>query len=127
MLCQFSFRPEDGRHRATCVHCGRTALVRSRRVYAACRAAADPLTPEQLAAIVESGAEPDGFRPVKLGDLAERCLRFVGLTKRRWRRWTRSETCGCSSRQARMNAWGDRAQRRIRDALLAVKRFYLSA
>lgn len=129
MLCQFTFRESGaaGRWQATCVHCGRTALVRSRRVYAACHATTERLTNEQLAAIVSSGAEPDGWRPVRVGDLVESGLRRLGITKRRWRRWTGAKRCGCSKRQSWLNVWGDIVQRRIRGALIAAKQFYLPA
>lgn len=125
MLCDFLFEPDGDRLRATCARCGRVARVKSRKVYAACRAAAEPLTRQQLAEIVSSGAEPDGWRPAKIGDLVERGLAAIGITEERVSRWTRARECGCSARKSALNAWGERQQRRIREAAKAAARMYL--
>jgi len=45
-----------------------------------------------------------------IGDIAERCLRFVGLTKDRFQAAIGKQDCGCSKRQAAMNEWGYRWQ-----------------
>lgn len=125
MMCDFVFEADGDRLRATCGRCGRVVRVKSRRVYAACRAAEEPLSPEQLAAIVESGADPDGWKPAKIGDLVERGLAAVGVTKERVRRWTGGWDCGCSGRQSALNVYGERLQRRIRRAAKAVASVYL--
>jgi hypothetical protein len=47
-----------------------------------------------------------------LGDIAERCLRFFGITKDRVQAVTGKKDCGCAKRQAAMNEWGRRWQHR---------------
>ena len=125
MLCDFVFDPDGDRLRATCARCGRVARVKSRRVYAACRAAAEPITQKQLADIASSGADPDGWKPAQLGDIVERGLKAIGITEQRVSRWTRARECGCSARRSALNAWGERQQRKIREAAKAVARAYL--
>ena len=98
-LCKF-----DNRRR--CVHCG----YRARRLptFRECR------PPPQA-----------GFRPVQIGDLVERVLTAVGVTKERVERWTRTAGkpggCGCDKRRRWMNDWGNRVQyaawRRVRKVL----------
>jgi hypothetical protein len=124
MLCDFLFEHDGDRLRATCARCGRVARVKSRRVYAACRASAQPISRQQLADIVSSGADPDGWKPAKIGDLLERGLKAVGITEARVTRWTRARECGCSARRSALNAWGERQQRRIRKAAKAVAQAY---
>lgn len=125
MLCDFLFEPDGDRLRATCARCGRVARVKSRRAYAACRAAAKPITNHELAAIVGGGADPDGWRPAQIGDLLGRGLRAVGVTEERVKRWTRARECGCSARRSALNAWGVRQQRRIRSVAKQVAAAYL--
>lgn len=48
-----------------------------------------------------------------VGDIAERGLRFFGITKQRVQAVTGSEDCGCAKRQAAMNEWGYRWQHRL--------------
>jgi len=50
---------------------------------------------------------------IALGDIAERCLRFFGITKERVQAVTGKEDCGCAKRQAAMNHWGYRWQSRL--------------
>lgn len=125
MLCDFIFEPNGDRLLATCARCGRTARVKTRKVYAACRAAATPISDEELSAIVESGADPDGWKPAQIGDMVERGLKAIGITEERIKRWTGARECGCSRRRSAMNFHGDRLQRRIRDAAKAVREMYL--
>lgn len=125
MLCDFVFDADGDRLRATCARCGRVVRVKSRRVFAACRAAEVPLTAEQLAAVVKSGAEPDGWRPWPIGDAVQRGLAAVGITEERVRRITGWMDCGCSARAAALNHYGERLQRRIRWAAKAAAGFYL--
>lgn len=125
MICDFVFDRDGDRWLATCARCGRRARVKSRRVYAACRANAKPITPGELSAIVASGADPDGWKPAPLGDLVERGLQAVGITEERVRRWTGAKDCGCSRRKSALNATGDTIQRRIRAAAKAVAEAYL--
>lgn len=125
MLCDFLFDQDGDRLRATCSRCGRVALVKSRRVYAACRAVAKPITPHELAAVVSSNADPDGWKPAQLGDLVERGLKALGITEERVRRWTGARECGCSQRRSALNARGERLQRRIREAAKTVAKTYL--
>jgi hypothetical protein len=48
-----------------------------------------------------------------LGDMAEQCLRFFGVTKERVQGITGRKDCGCAKRQAAMNEWGYRLQERL--------------
>lgn len=125
MLCDFVFEPDGDRLLATCARCGRVARVKSRKVYAACRAAAEPLTNSQLAEVVSTGADPDGWRPAQVGDFVARSLAAVGITEERVSRWTRARECGCSARRSALNVWGERQQRRIRRAVKAAAKMYL--
>jgi hypothetical protein len=125
MLCDFVFDADGDRLRATCARCGRVVRVKSRRVFAACRAAEVPLTAEQLAAVVKSGAEPDGWRPWPIGDAVQRGLAAVGITEERIQRMIGGRDCGCGARAAALNAYGERLQRRIRGAAKAVAGFYI--
>jgi len=69
------------------------------------------------------------WRPVPIGDLVERGLTAIGVTKERVEQWTRTEGkpggCGCADRQRWLNEVGDRVQIHAREALLAAKRFYV--
>lgn len=125
MLCDFVFDPDGDRLKATCARCGRVARVKSRRVYAACRAAEVPLTPNELAAIVSGGADPDGWKPLPLGDMVQRGLTSIGITEERIKRWTGMKDCGCNARKSALNVYGDRMQRVARDLAKAAGRFYL--
>lgn len=125
MLCDFVFDPDGDRLRATCGRCGRVVRVKTRRVFASCRAAEVPLTPQQLADLVKSGAEPDGWRPWQIGTAVQAGLAAVGITEQRVRRITGWIDCGCRARAAALNAYGEHVQRRIRRAALAVASFYL--
>lgn len=124
-LCEFVFEDDGDRLRATCARCGRVARVKSRRAYAACRAVEPQLTAEEVAAIVESGADPDGWRPAMIGDLVERGLTAIGITEERVKRWTGAKDCRCQQRKSAINAYGDRVQRSIRETAKAVKAMYL--
>lgn len=50
---------------------------------------------------------------IALGHIAERCLRFFGITKERVQAVTGKADCGCAKRQAAMNDWGYRWQYRM--------------
>lgn len=67
--------------------------------------------------------------PVAVGDLVERGLTAVGITKERIEKLTRSEGkpggCGCGARKKWLNEVGYKAQHAIRDGYKAVERFYL--
>ena len=54
-----------------------------------------------------------------LGDITERSLTSVGITKDRVQAVTGKKDCGCRKRQEAMNAWGYRWQ----DRLLAPYRY----
>lgn len=124
MLCDFVFDADGDRLKATCARCGRVARVKSRRVYAACRAAEVPLTPNQLAEIVNSGADPDGWKPLPIGNLVQRGLQSIGITDDVVKRLTGWKDCGCSARKSALNVYGDRVQRVVRDVAKTAKRFY---
>ena len=69
------------------------------------------------------------WRPIAIGDLVERGLTAIGITKERVEKITRTEGkpggCGCGARQKWLNDVGFKAQYAIRDSYKAVERFYL--
>jgi hypothetical protein len=69
------------------------------------------------------------WKPIAVGDLVERGLTAVGITKERVEQLTRTEGkpggCGCGARQKWLNDVGYKAQYAIRDGYRAVQRFYL--
>lgn len=69
------------------------------------------------------------WKPIAIGDLVERGLTAVGITKERVEQLTRTEGkpggCGCGARQKWLNDVGYKAQYAIRDGYRAVQRFYL--
>jgi hypothetical protein len=71
----------------------------------------------------------DEWRPVPIGDLVERGLTAIGITKERVEKLTRTEGkpggCGCEGRKRWLNETGNRVQVKARNALLAAKRFYV--
>lgn len=94
----------------TCPHCGYKA--KRLPTYRECRP-----VPEQQ------------WQPIAVGDLVERGLTAIGITKERVEAFTRTEGqpggCGCGSRQKWLNEKGFEVQRAIRDGYKAVERFYL--
>ena len=48
-----------------------------------------------------------------IGDIAERCLQFCGITKERVQAVTKKKDCGCAKRQSAMNEWGFQWQYRL--------------
>jgi hypothetical protein len=69
------------------------------------------------------------WRPIPIGDLVEKGLTALGITKERVEKLTRTEGkpggCGCPGRQKWLNELGNRVQTDARNALLAAKRFYV--
>jgi len=69
------------------------------------------------------------WRPVAIGDLVEKGLTAIGITKERVEAVTRTEGkpggCGCAGRQKWLNEAGDRLQYSARAALVAAKKFYV--
>ena len=69
------------------------------------------------------------WQPIPLGDITERLLISIGLTKERVEEWTRTKDkpggCGCSGRQKLLNEWGNKIQYGARDAARAAEKFYL--
>lgn len=63
-----------------------------------------------------------------VGDLVEKWLTRVGITKERVERWTRTagtpEGCGCEARKRWLNEVGNRVQRAVRRKLEAAHHFY---
>lgn len=61
------------------------------------------------------------WQPVMVGDMVERVLTAVGITKERVERLTRTEGkpggCGCGARKRWLNEAGVRAQVAVRDAV----------
>ena len=64
-----------------------------------------------------------------VGDLVEKALTAVGITKPLVEKLTRTEGkpggCGCAGRQKWMNAKGVEIQKQAQAGILAVRRFYL--
>jgi hypothetical protein len=50
---------------------------------------------------------------IALGDITEKALTSVGITKDRVQAVTGKKDCGCQERQEAMNAWGYRWQGRL--------------
>ncbi len=69
------------------------------------------------------------WRPVPIGDLVEKGLTALGITKERVERLTRTEGkpggCGCEGRKQWLNEAGNRVQIKARNALIAAKKFYV--
>jgi hypothetical protein len=69
------------------------------------------------------------WRPVPIGDLVERGLTAIGITKERVEALTRTAGkpggCGCAGRQKWLNELGNRVQTDARNAMIAAKRFYV--
>lgn len=103
-LCDFN-NPEQ-----TCPTCGYVA--KRLPTYRECRP-----VPEQ------------SWKPIPIGDLVERGLTALGITKERVERLTRTEGkpggCGCQQRQKWLNEVGDKVQTDARNALIAAKKFYV--
>jgi len=95
----------------TCVRCGYVA--KSLPTFRACK----PPPP------------PPPWQPIAIGDVVERWLTRIGITRERVERWTRTAGkpggCGCEARKRWLNDRGFRVQRAIRSGYLAVQRFYL--
>jgi hypothetical protein len=69
------------------------------------------------------------WRPIAIGDVVERWLTRIGITRERVERWTRTAGkgggCGCEARKRWLNDVGFWVQWRIRSGYFAVQRFYL--
>lgn len=68
------------------------------------------------------------WKPVMVGDLVEKALTSVGITKERVERLTRTDGkpggCGCGARQKWLNEAGAAVQYAVRDAGKAAAKFY---
>lgn len=71
---------------------------------------------------------PKVWKPIMVGDLVEKALTSVGITKERVEKLTRTEGqpggCGCGARKKWLNEQGVRVQKAVRDASMAAKNFY---
>lgn len=71
----------------------------------------------------------DTWRPIMVGDLVEKALTTVGITKSLVQKVTRTEGkpggCGCAKRQKWLNDAGVKVQVAARSALLKAKAHYL--
>jgi hypothetical protein len=61
---------------------------------------------------------------VAVGDLVERMLTGVGISKERVQQWLRVKDCGCAKRQKWLNQWGYKQQDRIERLLNKAARWY---
>lgn len=68
------------------------------------------------------------WKPIMVGDIVEKALTSVGITKERVERLTRTEGkpggCGCGARKKWLNEAGAHVQYAVRDAGKAAARFY---
>lgn len=68
------------------------------------------------------------WRPIMVGDLVEKALTSIGITKDRVERLTRTAGkpggCGCAQRQKWLNDYGVRVQRQLRKGFESVRRVY---
>lgn len=71
---------------------------------------------------------PKPWRPILVGDLVERWLKSLGVTKERVERWTRTADkpggCGCGARKRWLNDAGIAVQAAGRRLLLMWRRAY---
>lgn len=71
------------------------------------------------------------WQPIQVGDIVERWLIAIGVTRERVEKWTRTEGkpggCGCDARKRRLNELGEKVQRAIRVAILGIRRMYFQA
>jgi hypothetical protein len=69
------------------------------------------------------------WRPIPIGDLVEKGLTAIGITKERVERLTRAAGkpggCGCAQRQKWLNEVGNKVQIKARNALVAARKMYL--
>lgn len=69
------------------------------------------------------------WKPIPIGDLVERGLTAIGITKERVEKLTRTEGkpggCGCAGRQRWLNEVGNKVQTDARNALIAARKFYV--
>jgi hypothetical protein len=69
------------------------------------------------------------WRPLPIGDLVQKGLTAIGITKERVEALTRTEGkpggCGCAKRQKWLNEVGNKVQTDARNALIAAKKFYV--
>jgi hypothetical protein len=61
---------------------------------------------------------------VAVGDLVERMLTGIGISKARVQQWLRVKDCGCAKRQKWLNQWGYKQQDRIERLLNRAARWY---
>jgi hypothetical protein len=61
---------------------------------------------------------------VAVGDLVERMLTSVGISKARVQQWLRVKDCGCAKRQKWLNQWGYKQQDKIERLLNRAARWY---
>lgn len=61
---------------------------------------------------------------IAVGDLVERMLTGIGITKERVQAWTRVEDCDCARRQRWLNEWGYRQQQKVERLLNKTARWY---
>jgi hypothetical protein len=61
---------------------------------------------------------------VAVGDLVERMLTGIGISKTRVQQWLRVKDCGCAKRQKWLNQWGYKQQDRIERLLNKAARWY---
>jgi len=76
---------------------------------------------------VERGDKPPAIISVPrvaVGDIVEKTLTSVGVTKELVKKITRAKDCGCAKRQQWLNEWGYKQQERLEVALNKAARWY---
>jgi hypothetical protein len=104
MLCDFHL---DSDGTAICSACGKRVVFST--------------SLDKLRSRCLSGYSP---RRVAVGDLVERMLTGVGISKERVQQWLRVKDCGCAKRQKWLNQWGYKQQDRIERLLNKAARWY---
>jgi hypothetical protein len=61
---------------------------------------------------------------VAVGDLVERMLTGIGISKTRVQQWLRVKDCGCAKRQKWLNQWGYKQQDKFERVLNRAARWY---
>jgi hypothetical protein len=103
-LCDFRCQADANGYLCRCVICGREVSARRLPVRAACGLIRLPR--------------------VAVGDLVERMLTGIGISKARVQQWLRVKDCGCAKRQRWLNQWGYKQQDRIERLLNRAARWY---
>lgn len=76
---------------------------------------------------IERGDKPNAIISlprVAVGDVVERMLTGMGITKERVQEWLNTKDCGCSRRKGWLNQWGYEKQEQVERILNKAARWY---